>query len=83
MSGPAGEEINWCQVGVGGGWKGRALGEGSLSAQILSWQPGWPWGPQAGKLKVAGRRDAGRGRELREAGSWKGQTFQKARLIRP
>lgn len=58
------------------GWKGRALGEGSLSAQILSWEEGWLWGPQARKLKAVGKtRGAGRGRELR--GSWKGQTERK------
>lgn len=58
------------------GWKGRALGEGSLSAQILSWEEGWPWGPQARKLKAVGKtRGAGRGRELR--GSWKGQTERR------
>lgn len=40
------------------GWKGRALGERSLSAQILSWEEGWPWGPQARKLKAVGKLEA-------------------------
>lgn len=49
------------------GWRrragGRALGEGSLSAQILSWEEGWPWGPQARKLKAVGKLEAQGGAE--------------------